>query len=180
MTGIRPALKGDLQNSLKQAMRIYPQGVTVVTMDTPEGPRGLTVSSFTSVSLEPPLVLISIAKSSGLHDLFGDAKAYAINFLADDQKSVSDRFAGRTDVKDRFQGIRHSKGPAGSPIIDGARAAIECRAWEVHEGGDHSILIGEVVYAKAINSKRPLVYYSQQYTTTELVEYPAPPSDIVW
>jgi flavin reductase (DIM6/NTAB) family NADH-FMN oxidoreductase RutF len=169
-----------LQDGLKQAMRVYPQGVTVATTNSPDGPKGLTVSSFTSVSLEPPLVLMSIAKSSTLHDLFRDAKFYAINFLADDQKSVSDRFAGRTQVKDRFEGLKFTKGEGGSPVIDGVRAVIECKAWRVYEGGDHSILVGEVRSARAINSKRPLVYYSQQYTTTELMEYPAPPSDIVW
>ena len=173
-------MENELQNGLKQAMRVYPQGVTVATTTGPSGPTGLTVSSFTSVSLEPPLVLISIAKGSAIHDLFREAKAYTINFLADDQKSVSDRFAGRTKVKDRFEGLKFSNGVTGSPIIDGVRVAIECRAWQVYEGGDHSILIGEVVSAKTYNSKRPLVYYSQQYTTTEQTEYPAPPSDMVW
>ena len=172
--------KEDLQNGLKQAMRVYPQGVTVVTATTPEGRRGITVSSFTSVSLDPPLVLISIAKGSALHDTFRDARHYAVNFLADDQKSVSDRFAGRTQAKDRFEGIRTSKGITGSPVIEGVRAVVECKAWQVHDGGDHSILIGEVVSARTLNSKRPLVYYTQQYTTTEPMEYPAPPSDIVW
>ena len=161
-------------------MRVYPQGVTVATMAGPNGPTGLTISSFTSVSLDPPLILISIAKGSAIHDLFHEAKTYAINFLADDQKSVSDSFAGRTRGKDRFEGLRFSMGVTGSPIIDGVRVAIECRAWKVYEGGDHSILVGEVVSAKTFNSKRPLVYYSQQYTTTEQMEYPAPPSDIVW
>ena len=159
---------------------MYPQGVTVVTTTGPSGPTGLTVSSFTSISLEPPLVLISIAKGSVIHDLFRGAKVYAVNFLADDQKSVSDRFAGRTKVVDRFEGLGFVRGITGSPIIDGARVAIECRAWQVYEGGDHSILVGEVVSAKTYNTKRPLVYYSQQYTTTEHLEYPAPPSDIVW
>jgi len=172
-------LESNPQNGLKQAMRVYPQGVTVATTAGPNGPTGLTVSSFTSVSLEPPLVLISIAKGSSIHDLFREAKAYAINFLADDQKSVSDRFAGRTTVKDRFDGVMFTKGVTGSPIIDGVRVAIECKAWQVYEGGDHTILVGEVVSAKTFNSKRPLVYYSQQYTTTEQMEYPAPPSDMV-
>jgi flavin reductase (DIM6/NTAB) family NADH-FMN oxidoreductase RutF len=172
-------LDTDIQSGLKQAMRVYPQGVTVVTTDS-SGPKGLTVSSFTSVSLDPPLVLVSIAKGSAQHDLFRGAESYAINFLADDQKSVSDRFAGRTQAKDRFEGIKFEKGVTGSPIISGARAVLECRAWKVYEGGDHSILVGEVLSAKTLNSKRPLVYYSQQYTTTETMEYPAPPSDIVW
>jgi flavin reductase (DIM6/NTAB) family NADH-FMN oxidoreductase RutF len=173
-------LEGEIQSGLKQAMRAYPQGVTVVATVTEEGPVGLTVSSFTSVSLEPPLVLISIAKSSGLYSVFKGARAYAVNFLADDQKSVSDRFAGRTRERHRFDGIRFSKGSTGSPIIAGSRAVLECRAWQAYEGGDHSILIGEGVSAKTLNSKKPLVYFSQQYTTTESVEYPAPPSDIVW
>ncbi len=173
-------MESEVQSGLKQAMRYYPQGVTVVTASPESGPTGMTVSSFTSVSLAPPLVLISIAKGSAMHDLFRSAKSYAVNFLADDQKSVSDRFAGRTTAKDRFEGIRFSKGVTGSPIISGARAVIECKAWQVYEGGDHSILVGEAVSAKTLNSKRPLIYYSQQYTTTELMEHPAPPSDIVW
>jgi 3-hydroxy-9,10-secoandrosta-1,3,5(10)-triene-9,17-dione monooxygenase reductase component len=172
--------EGELQGAIKQAMRIFPQGVTVATTASADGPMGLTVSSFTSVSLQPPLVLISISKSSGLHDIFRAAGAFAVNFLADDQKSVSDRFAGRTRAKDRFAGIKHTRGTTGSPIIDGVRAVVECRSWRVYEGGDHSIIVGEVVHAGARNSKRPLVYYSQQYTTTEMMEYPAPPSDIVW
>jgi flavin reductase (DIM6/NTAB) family NADH-FMN oxidoreductase RutF len=173
-------LEGEVQSGLKQAMRAYPQGVTVVTTMSEQGPVGLTVSSFTSVSLEPPLVLISIAKSSGLYALLSHARTYAVNFLADDQKSVSDRFAGRTREKHRFDGIRFTKGTTGSPVIAGSRAVLECRAWRTFEGGDHSILVGEVVVARTLNSKKPLVYYSQQYTTTESMEYPAPPSDIVW
>ncbi len=173
-------MESDVQSGLKQAMRVFPQGVTVATLTSGAGPSGITVSSFTSVSLDPPLVLISIAKGSAFHELLRGADAFAVSFLADDQKSVSDRFAGRTQAKDRFEGIRFSKGATGSPIVAGARAAIECRPWKVFEGGDHSIVVGEVVSAKVLNSKRPLVYYSQQYTTTELMEYPAPPSDIVW
>jgi flavin reductase (DIM6/NTAB) family NADH-FMN oxidoreductase RutF len=173
-------LENEVQSGLKQAMRSYPQGVTVVTVMAEDGPVGLTVSSFTSVSLDPPLVLISIAKSSGLYALFRDAGAFAVNFLADDQKTVSDRFAGRTGEKHRFDGIRFTKGMTGSPVISGSRAVLECKAWQRFEGGDHSILVGEVVVAKTLNSKKPLVYYSQQYTTTESMEYPAPPSDIVW
>ena len=173
-------MESDPGDGLKQAMRVYPQGVTVATTTGPGGPTGLTLSSFTSVSLEPPLILISIAKGSAIHDLFREAKAYAINFLADDQKSISDTFAGRTNLKDRFEGLGFTMGVTGSPIINGVRVAIECRAWRVYEGGDHSILVGEVVSARTFNSKRPLVYYSQQYTTTQLMDQPAPPSDMVW
>jgi flavin reductase (DIM6/NTAB) family NADH-FMN oxidoreductase RutF len=173
-------VEGEIQKGLKQAMRVYPQGVTVVTTRGREGARGITVSSFTSVSLDPPLVLVSIAKSSALHDTFRDARQFAVNFLADDQRSVSDRFAGRSDLRDRFEGLKYEDGLTGSPIIDGVRAVLECRVWKVYDGGDHSMILGEVLAAKALSSKRPLVYYSQQYTTTEHLEYPAPPSDFVW
>lgn len=161
-------------------MRVFPQGVTVVTTASEGSPRGLTVSSFTSVSLEPPLVLFSIAKSSAIHETMRTSKSFAVNFLAEDQKSVSDRFAGRTIAKDRFEGIGFTAGKTGSPIIKGVRAAIECTQWKTFDGGDHTIVVGEVVSAVNFRSKRPLVYYSQQYTTTEMVEYPAPPSDFVW
>jgi flavin reductase (DIM6/NTAB) family NADH-FMN oxidoreductase RutF len=173
-------LEGELQGALKQAMRVYPQGVTVVTTASDGGPRGLTVSSFTSVSLDPPLVLVSIAKSSAIHDILRSSKYFAVNFLADDQKSVSDRFSGRTSAKDRFKGIDFTKGKTGSPIIRGSRAAIECKQWQTFEGGDHTVIVGQVVSAVTFGSRRPLVYYSQQYTTTEAAEYPAPPSDFVW
>ncbi len=176
----RPLNLDELQAGLKEAMRAYPQGVTVVTTSTPDGPKGITVSSFTSVSLSPPLVMVSLSKGSALHDMFTEAGAFAVNFLSDDQKSVSDRFAGRTELKDRFKWIRHSAGVTGSPLIEGARAVIECRRWKVYDGGDHSMVLGEVVSAKAANSKRPLVYFAQQYTTVEPPDHPAPPSDIIW
>ena len=138
------------------------------------------MSSFTSVSLSPPLILVSLAKGSALHDVIAGSKFFAVNFLADDQKSVSDRFAGRVEVADRFEGIKFKAGVTGSPVIDGVRAVIECRSWKVFQGGDHSIVVGEVVGARVMGAKRPLVYYTQQYTTIERPDYPAPPSDIVW
>jgi flavin reductase (DIM6/NTAB) family NADH-FMN oxidoreductase RutF len=160
-------------------MRAYPQGVTVVTTQANAGPKGITVSSFISVSLIPPLVLVSIAKGSPLNDSYREAKSFAVNFLADDQKSVSNRFAGRTDALDRFEGLKFKPGETGSPIIDGVRAVIECKTWRVYEGGDHSLIIGEVVAAQALSGKKPLVYYAQQYTTTELPEHPTQASGII-
>jgi flavin reductase (DIM6/NTAB) family NADH-FMN oxidoreductase RutF len=171
---------GEIQSGLKEAMRIYPQGVTVVTTRADDGPKGLTVSSFTSVSLNPPLVLVSLARESDLHDLFVASSSFAVNFLADDQRSISDLFAGRVQAKDRFEAVKYHAGLTGSPVIDMARAVIECNIWRVYEGGDHSIILGEVVKASALSNRRPLVYYVQQYTTTERPEQPAPPSDIIW
>jgi len=161
-------------------MRVHPQGVTVVTAKGPDGPKGITVSSFTSASLQPPLVLVLIAKSSAIHEVFRGAEEFAVNFLADDQRSVSDRFAGRLPLKERFDGLGFVFESTTAPIINGVRAFIECKTKWVHDVGDHSLLIGEVVGARKLSDKKPLVYQNQQYTTTMPSEYPAPPSDILW
>jgi len=171
--------RGEIQSGLKSVMRLFPQGVTVVTTQAPDGPKGITVSSFTSVSLDPPLVLVSLAKGSNLHDTFVGANSFAVNLLGVDQESVSDHFAGRLGAGKRFGGIKFRSGPGGSPVIEGARGAIECKAWKVYDGGDHSIILGEVVSAFTMASGRPLVYYAQQYTTVENPKQAAPPSDIV-
>jgi flavin reductase (DIM6/NTAB) family NADH-FMN oxidoreductase RutF len=145
-----------------------------------EGPSGITVSAFTSVSLEPPLVLVSISKQSSVYQSLMRSKQFAVNFLADDQEAVSDRFAGRHDVQERFRGIDFNPGVTGSPVIRGARAVVECRTWRVHDGGDHSLFLGEVVRAEKLNSKPPLVFYSHQYTTTAQVDHTVPPTETMW
>jgi flavin reductase (DIM6/NTAB) family NADH-FMN oxidoreductase RutF len=169
-----------MQQALKDVMRAYPQGVTVVTARDELGLTGITVSSFISVSLDPPLILVSIAKSTGRHESLRDAKEFAVNFLAEDQKSVSDRFAGRVELRDRFEGLAYRFETTSSPIIGGVCAFIECRAWRVHDEGDHFLLLGEIVNARKLSDKSPLVYQNQQYTTIVRSDYPAPPSDIVW
>jgi 3-hydroxy-9,10-secoandrosta-1,3,5(10)-triene-9,17-dione monooxygenase reductase component len=155
-----------IQEGLKHAMRSYPQGVTVVTTQAPDGPEGITVSSFISVSLSPPLVLVSIAKDARFQEHFTGAKAFAINFLAHDQRSISERFAGFTGALDRFDGVRHAPGVTGSPMIEGACAALECKAWRVYDGGDHSLIVGEVVRAAVLSKKKPLVYHDRGYSST--------------
>jgi flavin reductase (DIM6/NTAB) family NADH-FMN oxidoreductase RutF len=174
------AVDVNAQNGLKDVMRVFPQGVTVVTTMSHDGPYGITVSAFTSISLTPPLVMISVSKQSSVYAPLLESKQFAVNLLADDQKSVSDRFAGRHDVSDRFEGIGYSPGTTGSPIIKGARAFVECRTWKVHDGGDHSLLLGEVIRAQKLNDKPPLVFYGQLYTTTERVEYTAPQPETRW
>jgi flavin reductase (DIM6/NTAB) family NADH-FMN oxidoreductase RutF len=169
-----------IQDALKDVMRVYPQGVTVVTTRGKDGLRGITVSSFISVSLEPPLLLVSISKKSANHGAFVRAKEFAVNFLADDQKSVSDRFAGRVELKERFEGLRHHFHSTHSPIIDGVRAFVECKTWRVFPAGDHSLLVGKVANAKKMSDKPPLVYYTQQYTTIVFPENAPSPPDILW
>ena len=177
--GHNRAVDEEPQARLKEVMRLFPQGVTVVTTEADRGPMGITVSSFISVSLDPPLVLVSLARGSNLYEPFIRARSFAVNFLAEDQKSISDLFAGKVDAKERFGGLKFHRGISGSPIIDGVCAAIECKVWRVYQGGDHSIIIGEVMKASVMNGGRPLVYYAQRYTTIREPELPATASGII-
>jgi flavin reductase (DIM6/NTAB) family NADH-FMN oxidoreductase RutF len=170
----------DVSESLRDVMRSYPQGVTVVTARVNEKLWGMTASSFISASLNPPLVLVSIMKNSVTYDAFMKAKNFAVNMLADDQKSVSDRFAGRVVMRDRFEGLKYYFDLTDSPIIYGVVGYIECEKWKDVDAGDHTVLIGRVLNAKKLARKVPLVYFSQQYTTIVPPEYSTPAVDIMW
>lgn len=137
---MREDRKSVRQEQLKEVMRLYPQGVAVATAGYQNTFYGMTVSSFTSVSLHPPLVLLAISKATKLHEVFTSSEIFAVNLLAEDQKSVSDRFAGRERVKERFEGIKFEL-VDGCPIIRGVRAYLVCRRWSTCESGDHTLLI---------------------------------------
>jgi len=160
-------LPANLQEALKEVMRAYPQGVTVVTTNHHGVLEGITISSFTSVSLHPPLVLIAIAKGANNHDVFTGSEEFAISVLAADQAPLSDRFAGRVDHAHRFEGLDLIYDTQGSPIVRGAIAYMECATRRVHDEGDHSVIIGEVLNAKKLSDAFPLVYRNQQYTTIQ-------------
>lgn len=133
----------------RQVMRTFPTGVTVVAARDGEGvPLGLTVNSFTSVSLDPPTVLICIDRGSTSHDRLVDAGAFTVNILASGQDALASRFA--TDpAADRFDGVVWSAGPNGAPVLDGVAAWLACTVEAVHPGGDHSILVARVDDARA-------------------------------
>jgi flavin reductase (DIM6/NTAB) family NADH-FMN oxidoreductase RutF len=167
------------QEQLKEVMRVFPQGVAVVTSSYSGSLYGMTVSSFTSVSLHPPLVLVAISKSTKLHDVFTSSDVFAVNLLAEDQKSVSDRFAGRENVSERFEGIKFDL-VDNCPIIKGVRAYIICRKWATCDSGDHTLLIGELMKGVKINNRRPLAYYSQQYATIAQLETTEAVPELYW
>lgn len=131
------------QRALRDAFGSFMTGVTVVTtLDEQERPRGFTANSFTSVSLDPPLLLVCIARSSGSLDSFTAGPGFAVNVLAEDQREVSNTFA--RPGEDRFAGIGWQAGPAGNPVLDGVTAWFDCTLDRVVEAGDHAILIGRV------------------------------------
>ncbi len=156
-----------LAENLKAAMRHFPQGVTVVTTQVANHPVGMTVASFTSISLSPPLILISIAKGTTHHDSITNAGNFAVNILASDQADISERFAGKVPQgEDRFHNVSHHIGTLGSPLLDHAVAWIECRTWKKEDAGDHTILLGEVVECETPREATPLLYYNRQYAAT--------------
>jgi flavin reductase (DIM6/NTAB) family NADH-FMN oxidoreductase RutF len=139
-----------------------PTGVSVVTTrDRHGGNHGITVSSYASLSLEPPLVLACIDRRSRIHQVLTAATSFAISILSADQEPVAHRFASRTD--DRFAGIATSPGKLGNMLIAEAVAYLECVLVDAYGGGDHSIIVGAVVSAEA-REGLPLLHFCGGYT----------------
>ncbi len=129
--------------AFRRALGSFLTGITVVATVQPDGtPRGFTANSFTSVSLDPPLILICIAKTASSCPVFSAAEGFSVNVLAEHQMSVSGLFASRS--ADKFGGVGWRRGPAGNPVIDGVAAWFDCRRHEVIDAGDHVILVGRV------------------------------------
>lgn len=148
---------------LRDAFGTFMTGVTVVTaLDEAGLPIGFTANSFSSVSLEPALLLVSIAKTSGNYARFMAAKSFAINILSEDQKDVSNTFA--KPVQDRFATVKWQIGPHGAPILAGVSAWFDCSTHQVVDAGDHAILIGQVEAFEA-SGQSGLGYYRGSYFT---------------
>ena len=153
---------------LRNALGVFATGVTVVTTRDQQGlPRGFTANSFTSVSLEPPLVLVCIAKTIGAAPVFSNAHRFAINILAADQQPVSTAFGSTAGRK--FEEVNYHFGESGSPIIDGVAAWLECATHDVVEQGDHLILIGRVL-DYTYTTASPLGYCRGAYVTFGLAQ----------
>jgi len=130
--------KRSTDRSLRSCLARFPTGVIVVTFDGPDGPRGITVNAFTSVSMEPPLVLVSVARKAWSHDaLLG--RPFCINVLAAEQEGIARQFAGMGEGAPVW--VEKSR----TPRLAGVLAHLECRPWREYEGGDHTLFLGEVV-----------------------------------
>ncbi len=151
---------------LRNAFGCYPTGVTVVTTREADGtPRGFTANSFTSVSLDPPLVLVCIASSAASRPVFAEAEHFAVNVLGDSQRTVSARFASPSP--DKFSGIDWQPGRHGAPIVVGVLAWFECARHDTVAAGDHELLIGRVVDFHA-GEGNPLGYLRGAYVSHSL------------
>jgi|SRR5690348_7122796 flavin reductase (DIM6/NTAB) family NADH-FMN oxidoreductase RutF len=143
----------------------FAAGVTVVTArDDAETDHGMTVSAFCSLSLEPPLVLMSIDQKAVMHGVLSSAAHCAVNVLSSGQESLARHFAEKLD--DRFDGIGYTRGITGAALLKDVLAHIECNVVDRCPGGDHTIFICEVVAAEAY-PERPLLYYRGGYAQLE-------------
>lgn len=143
----------------------FPSGVTVVTTRAADGSdQGMTVSAFSSVSLEPPLVLICIEKSASAHEALTTASGFVVNVLSAKQEQLARRFA-IVDI-DRFEGVGFTRSSQGYAIVDDVLAVIECDRVSTCDGGDHTIILGEVETTHA-EPGTPLLYYRGGYAQLE-------------
>jgi flavin reductase (DIM6/NTAB) family NADH-FMN oxidoreductase RutF len=148
-------------DEFRRACGRFATGVAIASvLDAEGGPHGLTVSSFTSVSLEPPLILICLGHAVTVIDHFRAARYFGVNILTDSQRDLSERFARKGE--DRFNGIGWERGETGVPLIPGVLAAIECEIRQRIPSGDHDIFVGQVV-ATRVDDGSPLIYFASRY-----------------
>ena len=154
MPGVDPA-------QFRQLLGRFPTGVTVVTTRDAKGrPVGMTASSVASVSLDPPLLLVSVAHDNDMHPALRAAHRFVVNVLAADQEAISRRFA--EDHANRFDGVGYHETDHGLPVLEGVLASIECDKQAEAPGGDHTVFFG-LVTGGAVSDRRPLLYYRGGY-----------------
>ena len=152
-------------DSFRATLGRFASGVTIVTTCDEAGKdHGMTVSAFCSVSLEPPLVLACIGHDASMHSVMLRADRFGVSVLAAGQEQLARRFADQRS--DRFDGIGYTRGRLGVALLDDALAHLECRVVDRREGGDHTIVVGEVESVVS-HQGRPLVYYRGGYTQLE-------------
>jgi flavin reductase (DIM6/NTAB) family NADH-FMN oxidoreductase RutF len=145
----------------RRACSRFATGVTIASVTDAAGtPHGLTVSSFTSVSLAPPLVLVCIGHQVTMIESFRAATHFGISVLSERQQDLSESFARKGH--DRFNGVRWYRGRSGVPLLEGALAAIECRVYQRFLSGDHDILVGLMLHAEVAEGD-PLIYFASRY-----------------
>ncbi|MFP4323789.1 MAG: flavin reductase family protein [Anaerolineales bacterium] len=152
----------------RETMRLWATGVTVVGAKSGDTLRGTTVSSFTSVTLEPPLILVCLQKHVETAEAIVESGHFAVSMLGEDGAQISNIFAGYSDLPpdaDRFSAVPLIFAASGSPIIEGAMGWLDCRLHEIYDGSTHHIFIGEVLQASGQSEpvQRPLIYYNRGY-----------------
>ncbi len=148
----------------RKALGNFATGITVIsTVDHDGKPVGITANSFNSVSLDPPLILFSLAKTAFSLAAFANHRHFAVNILKEGQEELSNRFARPSE--DKWAGVWHTTWESGCPILMESLASFECRVRNIYDGGDHIIFVGEVLRLFSESEGRPLVFHRGKYTS---------------
>lgn len=158
-------------DDMRDTLRLWASGVTVVTTSDGAQRAGMTVSSFSSLCLEPPLVVVCIFKNTTVGTIIPESKRFGVSVLHADQQYLSDRFSGRIVLapgEDRFDGVNYTEGKDGSPVLTDAIAWLDCRLHATYDGETHWIFVGEVMATqRRLTDTAPLLYFDRDYRTLE-------------
>jgi 3-hydroxy-9,10-secoandrosta-1,3,5(10)-triene-9,17-dione monooxygenase reductase component len=150
--------------NMRKMRGLFASGVTAVTTALDGKLHGVTVTAFTAMSLDPPLVLISLANDTTAHDMLAESGLFAVNILSENQEFLSERFAARAPiVNDEFEGVPYHVEATGVPILEGSLAWYDCRVIATHSGGDHTLFIGQIEAIGFDESREPLLYFANRY-----------------
>ena len=169
MTATAPPVTNFTSKDFRATVGSFATGVTVVTTYGEQHGYGMTANAFSSVSLDPPLVLVCVIKPSEGAEHISRNKCFAVNILAADQEPISRYFASRDRPRgrDAFAEVSHRIGASGSPILDGAAGYLDCRLHTSHDAGDHEIFIGEVLELGFATEGKPLIFHGGGYRLLE-------------
>jgi flavin reductase (DIM6/NTAB) family NADH-FMN oxidoreductase RutF len=154
-------------DDLRSLMRLFPAGVSIVTADADGDRIGVTMGSLVSLSLEPPLVGISVGKSNALHEIVRSAGAFGVSLLRGDQAEVAAHFARGMPPAMLWEGIAVRVATIGSPLLADALGWLECRVWAEHDAGDHTLFVGEVVALAEGEAGPGLAYRQHRYVPVD-------------
>lgn len=155
-----------ISKNMREQMRFWATGVAIVTASFEDSRHGMTVNSFTSISLEPPRVLIALDKESRTHQLIRQSSNFTVTLLSAGQKEISERFAGEIEEKeDRFDGIELKNSALGNPILMGGLAYFDCKSFDSFDTGSHRVFIADVIESGELQSRdqAPLIYFNRDY-----------------
>jgi flavin reductase (DIM6/NTAB) family NADH-FMN oxidoreductase RutF len=156
-------------SQFKHALKLWASGVTVVTAQSAEqGPKGMTATSFSSVSVDPPQILVCLNQSADTGALVLEEETFAVNILSTEQQAVSNEFAGGSSQAERFANVAWETGANGTPLLMAALVSLECKLVQQVLAGSHWIVIGEV-QSVVCRSGEPLLYYSGAYRQLEAI-----------
>lgn len=164
MTEPRPA---PTSADFRAVMSRFATGVTVMTCHHDGEPHGMTANAVSSVSLDPLLVLVCVAHSAEMCRLVRESDAFALSILPAEAQALSNHFAdaSRPSGNAQFRSVRTHTAVTGAPLLDGALGWVDCRVWKIHDGGDHDIVVGEIVACDTGPGTAALGYYRSRYTT---------------